>query len=31
MSTNYEPRMRREEYDDYKRDEVRGRGGRGRY
>ena len=27
----YEPRMRREECDDYERDEARGRGGRGRY
>ena len=27
----YEPRMRSEEYDDYGRDEARGRGGRGRY
>lgn len=27
----YEPRMRSEEYDDYGRDEARGRGGRMRY
>ena len=27
----YEPRMRREDYNDYERDEARGRGGRGRY
>ena len=27
----YEPRMRREEYDDYERDEARGRGSRVRY
>lgn len=27
----YEPRMRRDEYDDYEREYARGRGGRGRY